>query len=637
MWLLAAGGATLVPHAAHLPPWVSALCALLLMAHLALVWRGASPPRQALTILLGAACAIGIKVEFGIFFGKDPGIALLALLLPLKLLECRNARDVRAAILLCFFLQLSLFLYHQTPLVAALAIGAALLAAATLVSLHDVRADAREQLRTSATLLAQGLPFMLALFFLFPRVQGPLWGLPADAYSGVTGLSDSMTPGSIAELGLSDAIAFRAAFDGPPPPPAQRYWRGPVLSHFDGRTWRQAPAVTLTQPPYAPQGRGYDYVLTLEPHNQPWLLALDYPATLPEGTRLASDYRLLHRTPIRARERFALRAHPATQPGLDEPRTSLYLSQRLPEGFNPRTRALARELAADGAAPTTILDRAVKHLRASRLVYTLSPPLLGTHSVDEFLFDTRQGFCEHFAAAFVVLMRAAGVPARVVTGYQGGELNPFDGTLVVRQSDAHAWAEVWLAERGWVRVDPTALAVPERIQSGLDAALPEGGARPFLLRPELQWLRGLRMRWDALSNTWNQWVLGYNPERQRDFFARLGLHDLDWRTYGALLAGTVGSLMLLLLAWGARQYRSADPLDRAWQRFGRLCARHGTPRHPWEGPLEYGARLAQAYPARAEEMRDIAERYARLRYGGGQRDREGAQQFVAKIRRLRFK
>lgn len=637
LWLLAAAGATLAPHALHLPIWISALCALLLGAWVVLVWRNASPPRQALTALLAAACGLGVKLEFGIFFGKDPGIALLALLLTLKLLECRSARDVRAAILLSFFLQLSLFLYDQTPIVATLAIGGTLLAAATLVSLQDTNAPPSAHLRTSGVLLAQGLPFMVLLFFLFPRIQGPLWGLPADAYSGITGLSDSMTPGSIAELGLSDAIAFRAAFEGPPPPPSQRYWRGPVLTHFDGRSWRQAPTATLNQVPYDPIGRGYDYVLTLEPHNQNWVLALDYPASAPEATRLATDYRLLARTPVRARTRVALRAHPNTQPGRDETRATLYLSQRLPDGFNPRARALARELAADGAPPAAVLERVLQHLRATRLIYTLSPPLLGTHSVDEFLFDTKSGFCEHFAAAFVVLMRAAGVPARVVTGYQGGELNPFDGALVVRQSDAHAWAEVWLAERGWVRVDPTALAAPERIQSGLGAALPAGDARPFLLRPGLEWLREMRHRWDALSNTWNQWVLGYNPERQREALARLGFHDIDWRTYGALLGGSIGTLMLLLLAWAARQHQRQDPLERSWQRFSGRCGSHGAPRQAWEGPLDYGARLARIFPAHADELQEIARRYARLRYSGGRRDREAERELAARIRRLRFK
>ena len=636
LWLIATVAVTLAPHALHLPAWILALCALLLGARAWLAWNEQRPPHAALTATLAIAAGIGVKVEFGIFFGKDPGIALLAILLTLKQLECRSARDVRAAILLCFFLQLGLFLYSQTPALAALALSGALLAATTLLSLHDTKAPPRAQIRSGTVLLAQGLPFMLVLFFLFPRIQGPLWGLPADAYSGLSGLSESMSPGSIAELSLSDAIAFRAEFSGTPPPPTQRYWRGPVLTHFDGRNWRQAPTTTAAQPAYPTRGASHDYILTLEPHNQTWLLALDYPAATQATAKFASDYRLISETPVRARTRIALRAYPETQPGLDEAPGTLYLARRLPDGFNPRTLALGRQLAGEGATPAQVLERALQHLRASKLIYTLSPPLLGTHSVDEFLFDTQRGFCEHFAAAFVVMMRAAGVPARVVTGYQGGELNPFDGTLVVRQSDAHAWAEVWLAGRGWVRVDPTALAAPERIQSGLDAALPFGELRPFMMREGMEWLRALRHRWDALSNTWNQWVLGYNPERQRDFLARIGFERVDWRTYGMLLGACIAALMLLLLAWAMRRRQRLDPLDRAWRSFDRLCGRHGAARHPWEGPLAYGERLARTFPGHAAELKNITQCYAHLRYGV-QADPAGERAFAARIRRLRLK
>lgn len=636
LWLFITVIVTLAPHALHLPAWILTLCALLACARAWLVWRGERPPHGMLTAALAVAAGIGVKVHFGIFFGKDPGIALLAILLALKQLECRSARDVRAAVLLCFFLQLGLFLYSQTPVLATLALCGALLAATTLLSLHDTQASPHTQLRTGALLLAHGLPFMLALFFLFPRVQGPLWGLPTDAYSGLTGLSESMSPGSIAELGLSEAIAFRAEFAGPPPPPAQRYWRGPVLTHFDGRSWRQAPTPTAAAPAYETRGKGHDYVLTLEPHNQTWLLALDYPATADPAARFASDYRLLATAPIRTRTRMALRAYPETRPGKDETRGTLYLARRLPDGFNPRSRALARELSADGASPAQVLDRVLKHMLAARLVYTLSPPLLGTHSVDEFLFDTRRGFCEHFAAAFVVLMRGAGIPARVVTGYQGGELNPFDGALVVRQSDAHAWAEVWLEGQGWVRVDPTAAAAPERIRSGLDAALPDGELRPFMMREGLEWLRALRHRWDALSNTWNQWVLGYNPERQRDFLARIGFEHVDWRTYGLLLGACLAASMLVLLAWARGRRPRLDPLDRAWRTFARKCGRRGAARHHWEGPLAYGERLARTFPGQADELRDIARCYAALRYRA-QQDPAGARAFAARIRRLRLK
>ncbi|NMG45199.1 DUF3488 domain-containing protein [Aromatoleum toluvorans] len=636
-WLLAAVAATVAPHAIELSAWLVILCASLVAVRAALSWRRGEPPHQLVIVLIAIASGVGVKLEFGHFFGKDPGVALLAVLLCLKLLESRTTRDVRAAVLLTFFLQAGLFFDNQTPGIAALALAGTLLATTTLLSLEDDGARPAAQLRTGAVLLAQGLPFMLVLFVLFPRVQGPLWGLPADAYSGMTGLSDSMAPGSISQLGLSDAIAFRAEFDGVPPPPAQRYWRGPVLTRYDGRTWRPGLSVAATAPGYEPSGTGYSYRLTLEPHNQPWLLALDFPAANLPNARYTSDYRLLAEQPVRVRARFDLRSYPATAIGLTETAAALAEARRLPANVNPRTRELAREIAAGAPDHDAILVRTLERLRSIGLTYTLSPPLLGTHAVDEFLFDTRQGFCEHFASAFVFLMRAAGVPARVVTGYQGGEINPVDRSLVVRQSDAHAWAEVWLAGRGWIRVDPTALSAPARIESGLSAALPEWDALPLLRRPGLDWLRDLRHRWEALSNTWNQWVLGYNPDRQRELLERIGFSQPDWRTLAVLLGASATALMLLLFAWAFAQRRRYDPLDAAWARLSRKLARHGAARHPWEGPLEYGQRLSTAFPGQAEALRTITERYARLRYGADHADPHSVRELARSIRRLNLK
>jgi transglutaminase-like putative cysteine protease len=309
---------------------------------------------------------------------------------------------------------------------------------------------------------------------------------------------------------------------------------------------------------------------------------------------------------------------------------------RLPAKVNPRSRALARQLASGASSGEIVLDRVLDHLRASTLIYTLRPPLLGTDTVDEFLFDSRRGFCEHFSSAFVFLMRAAGVPARVVTGYQGGEINPVDGSVVVRQSDAHAWAEVWLAGHGWTRVDPTALAAPLRIEAGLAAALPQGEPLPFMMRPALAWLRDLRHHWDAASNTWNQWILGYNPERQRELLTRLGFPRTDWRTLAVLLGVTTCSLMLLLFGWAVIVRKRRDPIDRAWGAFCRSLARRGAPRHPWEGPIDYGRRVASAFPADADALRDIAAIYARLRYGPSA-ESGAIRELARRIRRLKLK
>ncbi|MBN8440793.1 MAG: DUF3488 domain-containing transglutaminase family protein [Thauera sp.] len=616
LWLIGATAVTLAPHAPWLPGWLAALCGILLGARALLLWQGRRPPPGLILVLLAAAGSVGVRMTYGHFFGKDPGVALLALLLCLKLLEIRSARDVVATILLCFFMQLAVFFEDQSLPVALLALFGTLVAVITLLAQADPAASQRERVRSGAVLFAQGIPFMLVLFVLFPRIQGPLWGLPADASSASSGLSDSMSPGSISELSESAEIAFRAEFIGAPPEPAQRYWRGPVMTTFDGRTWRAARTQETGTPSYTPTGRRFDYRLTLEPHGRRWVLALDFPGLTTTPLRYASTNEALLSRPVERRTRLELSAYPDTPTGLDEPPAALAASLSLPEGYNPQSIALATRLAGGARDHNEILERVIAHLRTSGLIYTLQPPLVGRDSVDAFLFDTRRGFCEHFASAFVVLMRAVGVPARVVAGYQGGELNPIDGNLVVRQSDAHAWAEVWLAGRGWIRVDPTALAAPQRIESGLASALPAGEALPLTMRQNLAWLRDLRHRWEALSNAWNQRILGYNPDRQKELLERLGFGRDDWGALVGVMTGLCVSVLGMLIAWASWQYRKRDPLQRCWASFCGRLARKGYPREPWEGPLAYGKRLSESLPEHAQSLLEIAACYARARYGG---------------------
>jgi transglutaminase-like putative cysteine protease len=634
-WLLASATAAVAPQAGWLPSWITALGLGLLAWRGALLWQGKRPPPALLLLALALAAGAAVRAEFGHFFGKDPGVAVLLLLLGLKLLETRAARDIRAGVLLCLFLQLALFLEDQSLPTAALALGGTLLALAALVALADPSGGGREHLRSAATLLAQGIPFMLVLFVLFPRLQGPLWGLPADAFSARSGLSDTMSPGSISELGLSGEIALRAAFEGPPPPPARRYWRGPVLTRFDGREWRAAPATEADTPYYTPAGPRLDYLLTLEPHNRRWLLALEHPGPAQPAVRYSSDLRALAVRPLQARSRFAISAYPATPVGIDEAATVLAAATHLPARSNPRSVRLAAELAAGARDHGEILARVIAHLRALRLIYTLRPPRLGADPADEFLFDTRRGFCEHFASAFAVLMRAAGVPTRIVTGYQGGEINPIDGYLVIRQSDAHAWAEVWLQGRGWVRVDPTALAAPQRIEDGLASALADSTELPLMLRPDMAWLRGLRHRWEAVSNAWNQHVLGYNPERQRELLKRLGLGSGGLAASVAALAATALVLFGGLYAWSVRRQRPRDPLQRMWSAFCTRMANAGVARAPWQGPLDYAELLEKRFPAQAQALREICQTYACLRYGPHAPD-DDVRALKKRIARLRL-
>ncbi|HEV3007425.1 MAG TPA: DUF3488 and transglutaminase-like domain-containing protein, partial [Burkholderiales bacterium] len=527
-WLIGSLILVVLPHALRAPWWLTLLTLCLFGWRLYFSLNRAPLPSRWLVLGVAAVAMLGIWIEFRTLFGRQSGILLLMLFAGLKLLETRTHRDAAIAVFLGYFLVITNFLYTQTiPTAAAMGLAMFLLTA-TLIGFAAPQRAPRANLRTAGLLLAHAAPAALALFLLFPRVQGPLWGLPQDAYAGMTGLSETMSPGTMSSLALSDSIAFRAEFHGTPPPQPVRYWRGPVLWDFDGRTWSIGPSFLVSFVP--PRGRGaYRYEVVLEPHNRYWLFALETAASLPERARMSFDGQIVSSAPVRERMRYELGSVLAPEPQAKESAGALRRALRLPQGFNPRASALAAQWRSASADDAEVLGRALAFLRQGSYVYTLEPPLLGEDSVDEFLFSTKAGFCEHFSSAFVVLMRAAGVPARVVTGYQGGEANPVDSIITVRQSDAHAWAEVFLGARGWVRVDPTAAAVPGRIESGMARAVPQARELPLLMRPQLEWLRGMRDRWEAVAHKWNVWVLGYNPERQRDLMSSIGMRDADWR------------------------------------------------------------------------------------------------------------
>lgn len=622
-WLLAVALATSAPHAIHLPPWLS------LSAGLALIWRawiwrrnGRLPPRWLLALMVAAGTA-GIGWQFHTLFGRDPGVALLVFFMALKPMEMKAQRDALVLVMLGFFLLLTHYFHSQSIPTGLWLLAAATLLTATLIRLHGGAQPVARTFRYAGLLILQSLPFMLIFFLLFPRVSGPLWGMPRDAHAGLTGLSDRMSPGSLNSLIQSGEIALRVRFSGTPPRKSSLYWRGPVLDVYDGQTWRSHPlnvARSAGMPLVEAMGGTTDYVITLEPHNQLWLLALDLPVALPENARLSPTLETLARFPVSSRARYAFRSSPDYIANRQETPQLLQQALRLPAGFNPRARELAAGWQARFNTPEQISAAALRFFREEQFFYTLQPPLLGQHAVDEFLFDTRRGFCEHYAGAYVVLMRAAGVPARVVTGYQGGEVNPVDGYMTVRQSDAHAWAEIWLDGKGWVRVDPTAAVAPSRIERGIEAALPAGDPLPALVRIDIDWLRMLRNRWEAANNTWNQWVLGYNPERQREALSRLGLEDPDWRGMASALAVLSGLALLLVAAWTLYRPTKLSPEQLAWQRFCRRLERQGIRREPWEGPLDFAARVGRERPALGPLTRTAAGLFAELRYGNGQEE-----------------
>jgi transglutaminase-like putative cysteine protease len=628
-WLLAVAVATTLPHAAFLPWWLSLVCGAALAGRAWLWLANGRLPRRWLLALVVVAGTAGIAWQYRALFGRDPGIALLVFFMALKPMEMSARRDGLVVVMLGFFLLLTHYFQSDGIATGAWLLASVLLLTATLLRMYGGAQPTRQVFRYAALLIAQSLPFMLILFLLFPRVQGPLWGMPRDAYAGLSGLSDQMSPGSLDKLILSGAVAFRVQFDTGMPDRTRLYWRGPAFDSYDGRVWRTSflgtsPAGRKPARIEADEASVVDYTITLEAHNRRWLLALDLPVALPKGATLAPTLEVLANRPVRYRARFAFRSAADYTVNPEEDPRLLQQAVQLPRELNPRSRELAAAWRREFADPMEISAAALRLFRAEEFFYTLQPPLLGTNAVDEFLFETRRGFCEHYASAYVALMRAAGIPARVVIGYQGGELNSVDGTLTVYQSDAHAWAEIWLAGKGWRRVDPTAAVAPSRIEQGIDAALPENESLPALLRFKSGWLvhlRSLRYRWEAINNAWDQWVLGYDTERQHETLARLGMQDADWQSMFLTMTAASGVVLLLIVCRMLFRRSRPVPEVRLWRRFCARLENFGIRRASWEGPLDLTARVACEAPELTPLVRRAADHFAELRYGGGRRER----------------
>lgn len=634
--LLAVLALVVAPHLFRMPLWMSlAVVAVGLWRALAALRQWPLPP-QWLKLLLVFAAFVGVSATYGRISGQHAGSALLIVMLALKLTEMRSRRDVLVVVTLCYFTMLTHFLFSQEMWTSLYLLGCAIAVTAMLIEANHPGSalSPRVTLRAGAALVAQALPLMIVLFLLFPRVPGPLWGLPSDSGAARSGISDSLSPGDISQLIQSDAIAFRVIFHGPPPAMKLRYWRGPVLSYFDGRSWTAPfhgdnyfsvfnPGARLnafTVPAAEVSGEPIRYEVTLEPHRQNWLFALDLPArdALPPGTQLTGYYQLLSRQLLKESSHYEGTAYPRyrLEPVLDEQwRRS---AERLPEASNPRTVAMAQQWRAEGLSDDQVIARALKMFRDQQFFYTLEPPKLGVNAIDEFLFDTRRGFCEHYASSFTVLMRAAGIPARVVVGYQGGELNEVGGYYVVRQSDAHAWSEVWLPERGWVRVDPTAAVAPSRIETGISAALAPAELPGFLRRDNSgfwYWRLQASVAWDYANVAWDRWVLGFNPERQLELLNRFGLGD--WSRMAVALLVILTALMGLAGILILRQARAAVPIDQAlrlWREATAVLAAKGFAQAPAEGPRDYAQRVMRAEPALEPSLLRLLQAYLAARY-----------------------
>lgn len=616
---LALGGLMLaaIMNAHHTAWWCLPVLAAACAWHLRVTVHPARAPPRLLRIGIALLLTAGVLLSFRTLNGLEAGATLLTAMTAAKLLESRAIRDWYVILGAALFLLLASCLDRQQLWRLPFYALTLWLCAAALRGLDGGANQAPALLlRGAGRQLLLALPLGLVLFVFFPRLPGAFWALPSGD-EAITGLSDEMSPGDIARLVESDEPALRARFTGAIPPVQQRYWRGPVLHDFDGHTWRRRRNDMAHTPELDYHGPAYHYSVTLEPNTHGTVLALELakPSELP-WVRFSYDYQLLTPRAISQAQSFELVSYPEASSSAELSPLARRVDLALPAQRNPRTLALGRGLRAAAHDDAEFVTLALAYLRDGGFEYTLTPQRLGRDAVDDLLFTTHQGFCAHYASAFVTLMRAGGVPARVVTGYLGGEWNRVGDYLTVRQSDAHAWAEVWLAGRGWVHADPTAVIAPGRLTRGMydfTGRRSGGGAR--LLRAP--WLMNTLQAWDALNAWWQDEVVGFNFTRQLNLARWLGFADRDWRALAiALGAGLTG--WMLWMAWTLRHALRAtrrDAIARAWGRVDARLARAGLGRAAHEGVLAHAQRVARTHHALTATLLPLATQYSQLRYG----------------------
>lgn len=628
LWVVATLSISMFPQLLSMPVHLVPITLLPIAWRLLAEFRHWKPMPILLRVTATAIAVTALVLTFGGLMGRNAAVSLLVLMLSLKLLETFSIRDARIVASLSLFLCATQFLFSQGVPMIIYIIACLLSSLISLIYLH--RREAFEGLREApdtgrniftelgfgVRLMILALPVSLALFMLFPRWGSPLWGVPEDALDARSGLSDSMQPGSIQGLFMDDSPAFRASFETGLPSRSELYWRGPVFWDFDGSSWNTSyMSRNLLADSKPVLNRALlRYEVQMEPTEQRWLFALDYPALVPRGTKLSMDYQLIADRPITELHNYTMASDPRFTDSPKLKQTLLRAALELPQGFNPRTAEMIAEWRAEATSDASIVQRALTYFNQQNFHYTLNPPLLSRHTVDEFLFKTRQGFCEHYASAFTIMMRMAGIPARVVTGYQGGYYNDIGSYILVRQSDAHAWSEVWIKGSGWTRIDPTAAVAPDRVERGSINTLAQ---RRHML--DFEWLRNAKNTFDLLQRGWNNWVVAFDAAKQSRLFTGFGWGFFDsvklvLAMIAAILVAIAASFLLLPLLLKFQYARNQDPLLRLWQKFYKKLDKAGVTPLPSMGPRELATRACGQLKYADEGINRITELYILCRY-----------------------
>ena len=640
IFLLASIGLIAFPHSKNIPIPLFAFFYLLLSWRFIGIWKQNWLPNKLTLFFLTVCGLVLIYSQHHGLLGRDAGTRLFVTALGLKLLEIKSERELYLITYLAFIVAASQFLYQQSLLMAAYILFVCCVLLATLVCINSSKPQPFAALKTAGIILLQAIPMAVVLFILFPRIEAPKWMFFNEPHQAKAGLSDSMEPGSISDLGMSDELVFRVKFTKDLPPPSQRYWRGPVLSYTDGKKWTQIKDLRFKQFLDKPvfSGSPYQYTLLMEPQNKNWVFALEMPADYALPLSQNANYQLMTSESPDKRTEYKIISYLNYNTGFIT-RTEYKDATQLPNPPSDKIKQLVKQLHGFDSTPDAFIKQLLTHFRQEDFHYTLTPPLMEENPIETFLFETRYGFCSHYAAAFVYLMRVANIPARVVTGYQGGEWNKVGNFLEIRQADAHAWAEVWLENKGWVRFDPTAAIAPERIERNIniDQLMP-GGIISFsptgaAAQTAFNWLKQTRQLWSNIDYNWQRWVINYDNKNQSSFLSSLGITDIKAMMYWMI--GSIG-LIAALLSWLLlyQKQQTVDPVLRIYNRFCKKLAKRGLPKGQCEGAKDFAERIKMTLPEQAGAIDQITHLFIKLRYGknAGLDDFKSFKQSVEKFK-----
>ena len=629
----------------YLPSWIRLLCLTVIAVRFVMVRMSWKVPGKLVSTALGLAGAAAIYLNYGTLLGRDAGVSLIVVMFCLKLLEMRWYRDAALILYLSFFIMVANFLFSQTLLMAGYMVICIIIVIMALQALNrtDGGTNLKQLLRNASVMLLQAIPLMLILFVFFPRLAQPLWRMPTSV-TGTTGISDSMTPGDIGSLVTFTEPAFRVEFSGNVPASSELYWRGLVFSRFDGLTWSRARPRFQDNNEVTFSGKRYDYQILLEPHRRNWLYALEMPESMSEVARTTNEYTWERSFALRSKLAYKLTSYSNSNFGLTLSDSEREQNLSLPGDANPQARRWAQQVFLElNASQQDYIDTILKRINSQSYVYTLNPGVMSEDTVDDFWFNKQRGFCEHYAGAFVFLMRAAGIPARVVTGYQGGDMNPYADYMLVRQSNAHAWTEVWLEGRGWVRMDPTAAIHPSRVEVDLSQAWSQREQIFNDIKPG-NWgdfspgaIEKLQLMWDSLNNNWESMVIDFDAGSQHEFFASLGFPDLSMRDLANALITFALIVMAITSALMLRQRKQLDKIALGYLKLAKKLSRVGFHRDDNEGPVNYIQRVIISRPDLATQLKPILELYISLRFRESKSRQEQSKQFFKRVNALKVK